>query len=89
MPTESDQQSKGFMFITLQNPTGAQVFQRAMHDLKFDKRHTFRVVLLSEVDKFEHLQEEYVEPPKEEYAPRVSRFEPGLSSVAHPCVFPV
>ncbi|KAM0788764.1 hypothetical protein ACM66B_002855 [Microbotryomycetes sp. NB124-2] len=70
MPTDDNQQSKGFMFITLNNPTEAVVFQRAMHDLKFDKRHTFRVVLLSEVDKFEQLQEEYVEPPKEEYKPR-------------------
>ena len=72
MPTEADGQSKGFMFITLANPTEASVFQRALHDFKFDKRHTFRVVPFADVGNFEHLEEEYVEPPSEEWQPRVS-----------------
>lgn len=72
MPVESDQQSKGYMFVTLNNPTEAQQFQRAMHDLKFDKRHTFRVVPFTDIDKYENLDETYVEPPKEDWKPRVS-----------------
>lgn len=71
MPTEADQQSKGFMFVTLNNPAEAQAFQRAMHDLKFDKRHTFRVVPFTDIDKYEDLEETYKEPPTEEWKPRV------------------
>lgn len=72
MPTESDGQSKGFMFVTLANPTEAQQFQRALHDFKFDKRHTFRVVPFADVGNYEQLEETYVEPATEEWAPRVS-----------------
>lgn len=77
MPTEADQQSKGFMFVTLNNPAEAQAFQRAMHDLKFDKRHTFRVIPFTDVDKFENLDETYQEPPKEDWKPRVSSRVPA------------
>ncbi|ORY91635.1 translation initiation factor eIF-3b [Leucosporidium creatinivorum] len=70
MPTESDGQSKGFMFVTLNNPTEAQAFQRALHEFKFDKRHTFRVVPFADVGNYEQLEETYVEPPTEEWAPR-------------------
>ncbi|GAA6061251.1 hypothetical protein JCM10212_000692 [Sporobolomyces blumeae] len=70
MPTDKDGQSKGFMFITLENPTEAQAFQRAMHGLAFDKRHTFSVIPFTEVESYTTLTEEYQEPAKEEWAPR-------------------
>ncbi|SCV70944.1 BQ2448_3706 [Microbotryum intermedium] len=69
-PLETDAQSKGFMFITLANPTEALAFQRAMHDFKFDKRHTFKVVPFSQVQKYEQIPEDYAEPPAEEWVPR-------------------
>lgn len=65
-------QSKGFMFITLQNSNEAQIFQRSLHGVAFDKRHTFTVIPFSEVDKYESLTEEWVAPQTEEWKPRVS-----------------
>ncbi|GAA5950794.1 hypothetical protein JCM21900_002020 [Sporobolomyces salmonicolor] len=70
MPTDEQGQSKGYMFITLANPTEAQAFQRALHGHAFDKRHTFAVVPFTEVDSYADLTEEYQEPEKEEWAPR-------------------
>lgn len=93
MPTESDGQSKGFMFVTLANPTEAQQFQRALHDFKFDKRHTFRVVPFADVGNYEQLEETYVEPATEEWAPRVSPLQLSFGRAhlgaqhAH-CLFP-
>ncbi|CEQ40521.1 SPOSA6832_02138, partial [Sporobolomyces salmonicolor] len=70
MPADEQGQSKGYMFITLANPTEAQAFQRALHGHAFDKRHTFAVVPFTEVDSYADLTEEYQEPEKEEWAPR-------------------
>ncbi|GAA6004660.1 hypothetical protein JCM11491_002184 [Sporobolomyces phaffii] len=70
MPTDEAGNSKGFMFVSLENPTEALAFQRAMHGLAFDKRHTFSVVPFTEVDSFTNLEEEYKEPEAEEWAPR-------------------
>lgn len=80
MPTDQDGQSKGFMFISLQNPTEAQAFQRALDGYAFDKRHTFSVVPFSEVESYANLDDEYVEPEQDEWAPRVSP-SPLLSRV--------
>jgi translation initiation factor 3 subunit B len=73
MPTDEQGQSKGFMFVTLENEGEAQVFMRAMHGHSFDKRHTFRVIPFGDVDRYDSLSEEWVDPPTEEWAPRVSR----------------
>ncbi|GAA5963266.1 hypothetical protein JCM3765_005781 [Sporobolomyces pararoseus] len=70
MPTDESGQSKGFMFISLENPTEAMAFQRALHGYAFDKRHTFSVVPFTEVDSYNNLEEEYKEPEEEEWAPR-------------------
>lgn len=72
MPTDESGNSKGYMFISLNNPTEANAFQRTMHGLAFDKRHTFSVVPFTEVDSYTELTEEYKEPEAEEWAPRVS-----------------
>lgn len=68
-------ESKGFMFVTLANSTDAQTFQRAMHGLAFDKKHTFTAVPFGEVERYEALADTYVEPPTEEWKPRVSIWE--------------
>jgi len=70
MPTDEANQSKGFMFVTLGSVPEAQAFQRAMHDLKFDKRHTFRVVPFSKVPDYDQVQDTFAEPEAEEWAPR-------------------
>ena len=70
-PLESDGQSKGFMFVTLSNPAEAQAFQRTMHEYKFDKRHTFSVVLFSDVDKYSNVSTEWKEPEAGPWQPRV------------------
>lgn len=83
MPTDASGNSKGFMFVSLENPTEANSFQRAMHGLAFDKRHTFSVVPFTEVDSFNDLQEEYQEPEEEEWAPRVSQYHTSPHPLAH------
>ncbi|GAA5918515.1 hypothetical protein JCM6882_001363 [Rhodosporidiobolus microsporus] len=70
MPTDESGQSKGFLFITLNNQVEAQAFQRALHGHAFDKRHTFSVIPFTDVDSYAGLEEEYQEPAKEEWAPR-------------------
>lgn len=83
MPMDDQGQSKGFMFVSLDNPTEAQAFQRALHGHAFDKRHTFSVVPFTDVDSYANLDEEFKEPPKEDWAPRVRRaasLSPGFPS---------
>ncbi|BGO90717.1 hypothetical protein NBRC10512_000656 [Rhodotorula toruloides] len=70
MPLDEQGQSKGFMFVSLDNPTEAQAFQRALHGHAFDKRHTFSVVPFTDVDSYANLDEEFHEPSKEDWAPR-------------------
>ncbi|BGP39068.1 Translation initiation factor 3 subunit b [Rhodotorula kratochvilovae] len=70
MPFGDDNQSKGFMFISLANPQEAQALQRALHGLAFDKRHTFTVVPFTDVESYATLDDEYKEPPQEDWAPR-------------------
>lgn len=72
MPVDEQGQSKGFMFVSLHNPTEAQVFQRALDGYAFDKRHTLSVVPFTEVESYANLDDTYVEPEQEEWAPRVS-----------------
>lgn len=70
MPVDDQGQSKGFMFVSLHNPTEAQVFQRALDGYAFDKRHTLSVVPFAEVESYANLDDNYVEPQQEEWAPR-------------------
>ncbi|GAA5971804.1 hypothetical protein JCM11641_001520 [Rhodosporidiobolus odoratus] len=70
MPTDESGQSKGFLFITLNNQVEAQQFQRTLNGHAFDKRHTFSVVPFTEVDSYVNLQEEHQEQEHEEWAPR-------------------
>lgn len=81
MPADQDGQSKGFMFVSLQNPTEAQMFQRALDGYAFDKRHTFSVVPFAEVESYANLDDEYVEPEQTEWAPRVRLSSPPAAAV--------
>lgn len=72
MPLADDGlKSKGFLFVTLPNEADVATFQRAMHDYPFDKKHTFKVVPFSAVDRYAALPEEYLAPALEPWAPRV------------------
>lgn len=75
MPMDGDN-SKGFMFITLANAADALAFTKAMHQHSFDKKHTFRVVPFSEVERYESLSEEWTEPAITSWQPRVSFIRP-------------
>lgn len=82
MPVDEQGQSKGFMFVSLHNPTEAQVFQRALDGYAFDKRHTLSVVPFTEVESYANLDDNYVEPEQDEWAPRVSSAPNSASRVA-------
>ncbi|KAL8278171.1 hypothetical protein RQP46_009344 [Phenoliferia psychrophenolica] len=70
MPRDEDEKSKGYIFITLPSIQEAQVFQRALHGYAFDKRHTFSVVPFSEVHHYDELEDDWVEPAVEDWAPK-------------------
>ena len=72
MPLGPDEKSKGYIFVTLQNAHEALAFRRALNDYPFDKKHTFKVVPFTEVERYTQLDEQYVAPPAEEWVPRVS-----------------
>lgn len=44
-----------------------------MHNHAFDAKHTFKVNKFSDIERYSNLDETYVEPETEEYAPRVCR----------------
>ena len=71
MPQGEDEKSKGYLFVTLSSTQEAVVFQRALHGYAFDKRHTFSVVPFSDVDRYDGLDETWVEPAVEDWAPKV------------------
>ena len=72
MPLGADEKSKGYIFVTLQNANEALAFRRALNDYPFDKKHTFKVVPFTEVERYTQLDEQYVAPPAEDWVPRVS-----------------
>ncbi|KAI5481585.1 translation initiation factor eIF-3 subunit 9 [Pseudohyphozyma bogoriensis] len=67
MDAGADGKSKGFVFVTLASESEAKGFQRGMHGVAFDKRHTFSVIPFLEVEKYEQLTEEWKEPETEEW----------------------
>lgn len=71
MPTGEDGKSHGHLFVTLESQAEVEAFRRAMHDYPFDKKHTFKVVPFSHVEAYSQLNEEWTEPAKEKWVPRV------------------
>ncbi|PWN45731.1 translation initiation factor eIF-3b [Ceraceosorus guamensis] len=70
IPYGEDGNSKGYIFIELRSPADATLACRLMDDYPFDKRHRFAVNRFTDIEKLANLDEEYQEPPAEEYQDR-------------------
>ncbi|KAK7064138.1 eukaryotic translation initiation factor 3 subunit B [Favolaschia claudopus] len=62
--------SQGFMFVELNNADDANVALAAMHNHPFDAKHTLKVNRFTDIERYEKMDETYVEPETEEYTPR-------------------
>lgn len=59
-----------YIFIELASPADASLACRLMDEYPFDKRHRFAVNRFTDIEKLADLDEEYQEPPAEEYQDR-------------------
>lgn len=59
------------MFVEFDSPEEATNAINTLDGLPFDAKHTFLLNRLTDVDKFADMDETYVEPELEEYAPKV------------------
>ncbi|KAJ7225418.1 eukaryotic translation initiation factor eIF2A-domain-containing protein [Mycena pura] len=62
--------SHGFLFIEFRNADDANLALAAMHLHPFDAKHTFKVNRFTDIERYEKMDESYVEPEIEEYTPR-------------------
>lgn len=60
------------MFVEFRTYEEAEHALASMHNHPFDARHTFKVNHFTDIERYEDLDETYVEPELEEYTPRVS-----------------
>ncbi|KAJ7487710.1 eukaryotic translation initiation factor eIF2A-domain-containing protein [Mycena galericulata] len=67
---DSTGKSQGFIFVELKNADDANLALVAMHNHPFDAKHIFKVNRFTDIERYEKLDETYVEPESEEYAPR-------------------
>ncbi|OLL26854.1 Eukaryotic translation initiation factor 3 subunit B [Neolecta irregularis DAH-3] len=68
MPMEevnSKQMSQGFLFLEYENPQQANRAIQELNDHPLDKRHTLKVNLFTDVEKYANVPDEF-EPPQEE-----------------------
>jgi hypothetical protein len=63
--------SFSFMFAEFKNADDANLALVAMHNHPFDARHQFKVNRFTDIERYEKMDETYVEPETEEYTPRV------------------
>jgi len=73
------------MFVEFRNADDASVALVAMHNHPFDAKHQFKVNRFTDIERYEKLDETYIEPETEEYAPRVII---SPSRPVHPLKFP-
>lgn len=64
--------SQRYMFVEFRTYEEAEHALASMHNHPFDARHTFKVNHFTDIERYEDLDETYVEPELEDYAPRVS-----------------
>lgn len=69
MPTDEDGKSKGFLFIQFANAKEAKLALQ-QDGYKLDKNHTLSITPFDEIEDYINMDEEYVEPEVEEYAPK-------------------
>ncbi|KAJ7631103.1 eukaryotic translation initiation factor eIF2A-domain-containing protein [Roridomyces roridus] len=62
--------SQGFIFVEFKNVDDANLALAAMHNHPFDAKHQFKVNRFTDIERYEQLDETYVEPEVEEYTPR-------------------
>lgn len=61
-----------FIFVEFRNSDDANLALAAMDNHPFDAKHQFKVNRFTDIERYEKLDETYVEPETEEYTPRVS-----------------
>ncbi|KAF7339379.1 Eukaryotic translation initiation factor 3 subunit B [Mycena sanguinolenta] len=62
--------SQGFMFIEFKNVDSANLALAAMDSHPFDAKHQFKVNKFTDIERYEKMDETYIEPETEEYTPR-------------------
>ncbi|KAI5897565.1 translation initiation factor eIF-3b [Schizophyllum commune H4-8] len=62
--------SKGYIFIEFRNAEEAAMAIAILNNHAFDSKHTFKLNLFTDIERFANLDETYVEPKTEEYQPR-------------------
>ncbi|KAJ6519931.1 hypothetical protein C8R45DRAFT_953296 [Mycena sanguinolenta] len=62
--------SQGFMFVEFKNVDSANLALAAMDNHPFDAKHHFKVNKFTDIERYEKMDETYIEPETEEYTPR-------------------
>lgn len=60
-----------YLFIEFPTPEEANNAIAVMNGFPFDSKHTFYLNHFTDIETFSNLNEQYVEPKVEEYAPKV------------------
>lgn len=60
-----------YIFIEFRNAEEAAMAIAILNNHAFDSKHTFKLNLFTDIERFANLDETYVEPKTEEYQPRV------------------
>lgn len=76
MKMGDDGKSKGFLFINLRNQYEVDSFKSHLNEYQFDKKHTFKVIPANQLDNYNQLSEQWLEPQKEKWVPRVAHLLP-------------
>lgn len=67
-----------FAFIDFRSADDANLALVTMHNHPFDAKHSFKVNKFADIERYANLEETYVPPETEEYAPRVCRCTQSL-----------
>ena len=68
-----------YLFIDFRTADEAAFALSAMNGHPFDAKHQFKINFFTDIERFQKLDETYVEPAQETYRPRV-RLSPSVSS---------
>ena len=60
-----------YIYIEFRNAEEAAMAIAILNNHAFDSKHTFKLNLFTDIERFANLDETYVEPKTEEYQPRV------------------
>jgi translation initiation factor 3 subunit B len=66
-PTDKKTKTKGYAFVTLETEAQAAHAMKALDGHKMDKVHVWEVCAFSDVEKYEHVEEDFVEPEIEPF----------------------